>query len=178
MSKRRITRVLPVTMRAELKRPLGHLFRGQPAETVLKLKEFLKNREPPLFAVVGDFTAENILAASLKPDIVVVDHRIMRITVDPLDHGTRRIINTENAQGTVDAEAWDALEEAVTLKSETTVIVEGEEDLLVLPLISLMPLGSVIVYGQPREGMVVVEVSEEMKGWAEDFMARMEEGSS
>ncbi len=175
MSKRRITRVLPMAMRVELKRPLGHLFRGQPAETVLKLKEFLKNRETPLFAVVGDFTTENILAASLKPDIVVVDHRIMRITVDPLDHGTRRIINTENAQGTVDAEAWNALEEAVTLKSEASVIVEGEEDLLVLPLISLMPLGSVIVYGQPREGLVVVEVTEEIKRWNEDFLTRMEE---
>jgi uncharacterized protein (UPF0218 family) len=175
MSKRRITRVLPVAMRAELKRPLGHLFRGQPFETVLKLKEFLKNRETPLFAVVGDFTAENILAASLKPDIVVVDHRIMRITVDPLDHSKRRIINTENAQGTLDAEAWDALQEAVTLKSEVSVIVEGEEDLLVLPLISLMPLGSVIVYGQPREGLVVVEVTEEMKRWNEDFLTRMEE---
>lgn len=175
MSKRRITRVLQVAMRAELKRPLGHLFRGQPAETVLKLKEFLKKRETPLFAVVGDFTAKNILAASLEPDIVVVDHRIMRITVDPLDHGTRRIINTENAQGTVDAEAWNALEEAVTLKSEASVIVEGEEDLLVLPLISLMPLGSVIVYGQPSEGLVVVEVTEEMKRWNEDFLTRMEE---
>ncbi len=175
MSKRRITRVLQVAMRAELKRPLGHLFRGQPAETVLKLKEFLKKRETPLFAVVGDFTAKNILAASLEPDIVVVDHRIMRITVDPLDHGTRRIINTENAQGTVDADAWNALEEAVTLKSEASVIVEGEEDLLVLPLISLMPLGSVIVYGQPREGLVVVEVTEEMKRWNEDFLTRMEE---
>ncbi len=164
-----------MAMRVELKRPLGHLFRGQPAETVLKLKEFLKNRETPLFAVVGDFTTENILEASLKPDIVVVDHRIMRITVDPLDHGTRRIINTENAQGTVDAEAWNALEEAVTLKSEASVIVEGEEDLLVLPLISLMPLGSVIVYGQPSEGLVVVEVTEEMKRWNEDFLTRMEE---
>ncbi len=175
MSKRRITRVLPVAMRAELKRPLGHLFRGPPAETILKLKEFLKKRETPLFAVVGDFTTENILVASLKPDIVVVDHRIMRITVDPLDHGTRQIIKTENAQGTVDAKAWDALEEAVTLKSEASVIVEGEEDLLVLPLISLMPLGSVIVYGQPREGLVVVEVTEEMKRWNEDFLTRMEE---
>lgn len=175
MSKRRITRALPAAMRAELKRPLGHLFRGQPAETILKLKKFLRKRETPLFAVVGDFTTENILAASLEPDIVVVDHRIMRITVDPLDHGTRRIINTENTQGTVNAEVWDALKEAVTLKSEVSVIVEGEEDLLVLPLISLMPLGSVIVYGQPREGLVVVEVTEEMKRWNEDFLTRMEE---
>lgn len=175
MSARRITKVLPVAMRAELKRPLGRLFRGPPAEAIQQLEEFLKNRETPLFAVVGDFTTENILASSLEPDIVVVDHRVMRVIVDPLDHSMRRIINTKNAQGTVDVEAWEALEEAVTLKSEASVIVEGEEDLLVLPLICLMPLGSVIVYGQPREGMVAVEVTEEMKVWTDDFLARMEE---
>jgi uncharacterized protein (UPF0218 family) len=175
MSRRRITRVLPVAMRAELKRPLGRLFRGPPAETIQQLEEFLEKREPPLFAVVGDFTTENILASKLRPDIVVVDHRIMRITVAPLDYGTRRVIDTKNAQGTIDAEAWEALGEAVTLKSEASVIVEGEEDLLVLPLISLMPLRSVIVYGQPREGMVAVEVTEEMKRWTDDFLTRMEE---
>ena len=175
MSQRRITRVLPLTMRSELKRPLGRLFKGSPTETIQQLIAFLKEREPPLFAVVGDYTAENILASSLEPDIVVVDHRVMRVTVDPLDHGLRRIINAKNAQGTVDAEAWYALEEAVTLKSEASVIVEGEEDLLVLPLISLMPLGSVIVYGQPREGMVVVEVTDEMKAWTDDFLTRMVE---
>jgi len=38
-----------------------------------------------------------------------------------------------------------------------------------------MPLGSVIVYGQPSEGLVVVEVTEEMKRWNEDFLTRMEE---
>ena len=38
-----------------------------------------------------------------------------------------------------------------------------------------MPLGSLIVYGQPREGMVLVEVTEERKEWAKDFMARMED---
>jgi uncharacterized protein (UPF0218 family) len=175
MNIRRITKVLPVAMRAELKRPLGRLFRGPPAEAIQQLEEFLENKETPLFAVVGDFTTENILASSLEPDIVVVDHRVMRVIVDPLDHSTRRIIYTKNAQGTVDAEAWGALEEAVTLKSKASVIVEGEEDLLVLPLISLMPLGSVIVYGQPREGMVAVEVTEEMKGWTDDFLTRMEE---
>ena len=64
-----------MAMRAELKRPLGHLFRGPPAETVQRLVELLEDRETPLFAVVGDFTSESILTSSLEPDIVVVDHR-------------------------------------------------------------------------------------------------------
>jgi uncharacterized protein (UPF0218 family) len=166
---------LPVAMRAELKAPLGQLITGEPSETVPRLRHILERKTFPMFAVVGDYTSKNVLEAGLDPDIVVLDHRVMRIDVDPLDHGDRRILQAKNPRGTVDSEAWTALEEAVTLNSKSAVIVEGEEDLLVLPLISLMPLGSVIVYGQPREGMVLVEVSEERKGWAEAFMGRMEE---
>jgi hypothetical protein len=162
-------------MRAELKAPLGKLLPGESHETVSKLRRILGKKKPPMFAVVGDFTSSNILEAGLDPDIIVIDYRVMRLDVDPLNHGERHILLASNSRGTIDAEAWAVLEEAVTLKSRTAVIVEGEEDLLVLPLISLMPLGSVIVYGQPREGMVVVEVSEERKGWAESFMTRMEE---
>ena len=162
-------------MRAELKAPLGQLLAGEPSKTVLHLKEILRLKKPLMFAVVGDFTSKNILEAGLEPDVIVLDYRVMRMDVEPLKHGDRHVIRTQNARGTVDAEAWATLGEAVTLKSRTAVIVEGEEDLLVLPLISLMPLGSVIVYGQPLEGMVVVEVTEERKGWAEAFMDRMEE---
>jgi uncharacterized protein (UPF0218 family) len=42
---------------------------------------------------------------------------------------------------------------------------------------AMMPIGSVIVYGQPREGMVVVTLTEERRRWAKDFMADMEEDS-
>lgn len=171
----RQTLVLPVSMREELKTPLGMLVTGDPSETVEVLKKHIQERKPASFAVVGDFTTMNILEAGLQPDIYVVDHRVMRVDVDPLNHGERKTFKSDNPAGTIDSGSWVALEKAVSLKSRASVIVEGEEDLLVLPLISLMPLGSLIVYGQPREGMVLVEVTQEMKEWAEDFMARMEE---
>lgn len=162
-------------MRAELKVPLGRLLTGKPSDTVTLLGEVLQELKPPMFAVVGDFSTKNILEAEYEPDLVVIDHRVMRLEIEPLDLGGRMVLRAKNLQGTVDEESWAALEEAITLKSRAAVIVEGEEDLLVLPLISLMPLGSLIVYGQPREGMVVVEVTEERKRWAGCFMNRMEE---
>ena len=166
---------LPVDMRQELKTPLGELIRGDPSETVGILRERIKEKTPPSFAVVGDFTTKNILDAGLEPDIYVVDHRVMRNSVDPLNHRDREVFHASNPAGTITSEAWETLEKAVSLKREASIIVEGEEDLLVLPLISLMPTGSLIVYGQPREGMVLVEVTNKMKGWAEAFMAKMEE---
>jgi uncharacterized protein (UPF0218 family) len=162
-------------MRNELKKPLGILLTGLPKKTVILLKKMLKEKNPPFFSVVGDFTTKKILEAGLEPDIVVVDNRVMRIDVPPLDMENRTIISCINQPGTVDRNAWKALRKAVNLKSRVSVIVEGEEDLLVLPLVSLTPIGSLIIYGQPEEGMVVVEVTEEMKGWTEDFLSKMEE---
>jgi len=175
VSLERKTLRLPESMRSELKKPLGKLLTGPPYETVNLLRRILTENKPSYFAVVGDFTSKNVLDAGLEPDLVVVDYRVMRFEVPPVDLRERQKITSINQAGTVDPSAWRALREAVILKSRASVIVEGEEDLLVLPLISLAPIGSLIVYGQPREGMVVIEVTKKMKGWAEDFLSRMEE---
>ena len=167
--------MLPKSIRSELKVPLGLLLEGEPSETVTRLVEMIRHLRPAMFASVGDVSSKNILEVGLDPDIVVVDHRVMRVSIEPISLGDRLEIRARNPPGTIDADAWRALEEAVRLKRGVAVIVEGEEDLLVLPLIALMPLGSVIVYGQPFQGIVVVEVTEERKRWAEGFMRRMEE---
>ncbi len=137
-----------------------------------RLKEKLKTK-PPLFAVVGDFVAANLIAAGLSPDIVVVDNRTLRVEVEPVEHGLKEI-KVPNEAATINAEAWLVLRAAVTLKRRVAVVVEGEEDLLVLPLLAEMPIGSVIAYGQPHEGLVVVTVSEERRDWARGFLNRME----
>ncbi|KYH38414.1 MAG: hypothetical protein AYL28_003800 [Candidatus Bathyarchaeota archaeon B23] len=167
---------LPRSMRGELKRPLGMLLRGEDAAR--GVMELLEQRRPRVLAVVGDTSTRSLLEAGLKPDIVVVDYRVMRRPIEPYALEGRRTIRARNPAGTIDEEAWMALEEAVTLKKGVAVIVEGEEDLLVLPLIALLPTGSLIVYGQPHEGLVAVEVTAERKRWAEEFMGRMEEAGS
>jgi len=49
-------------------------------------------------------------------------------------------------------------------KRECLVVkVIGEEDLAGVPAILLSPLGTVVLYGQPQEGIVVVKVTEEKK---------------
>jgi hypothetical protein len=160
-------------MRGELKTPLGELYRGEPADTVARLKSKLRDHPPPQFAVVGDFTAANVLAAGLSPHIVVVDNKTLRMDVEPVKHGLKEVC-VPNEAATINAEAWLALRAAVTLKRRVAVVVKGEEDLLVLPLLAEMPIGSVIAYGQPHEGLVVVTVSEERRDWAREFLNRME----
>jgi hypothetical protein len=162
-------------MRGELKKPLGLLLRGKGAPK--RLLELLARLRPPILAVVGDTSTRSLLKAGLKLDIVVIDYKVMRRPIEPYRLEGRFIIRARNPAGTIDRDAWRALEEAVTLKKGVAVIVEGEEDLLVLPLITLLPIGSLIIYGQPHEGLVAVEVTLERKRWAEEFMGRMEAGS-
>jgi uncharacterized protein (UPF0218 family) len=51
--------------------------------------------------------------------------------------------------------------------------VEGEEDLLTLVAMAVAPLGSFVIYGQPGEGLVVVEVDDAAKNRAWCFLEGM-----
>jgi hypothetical protein len=42
-------------------------------------------------------------------------------------------------------------------------LIEGEEDLAVLPAILLSPLSWVVIYGQPEEGLVYIPITQEIK---------------
>jgi uncharacterized protein (UPF0218 family) len=163
-----------VDKRKDLKKPIGKLIKGDPKETILILKIILDGHDTPLFACVGDFVSKNIIDSCLSPDIIVVDNRIMRQNVEPLLF-KHESIKVENPPGTITINSQKALQDAISLNKRIGVVVEGEEDLLVLPLMAMMPTGSVIVYGQPREGMVLVILTEERRRWAKDFMTMMEE---
>jgi hypothetical protein len=101
-----------------------------------------------------------------------VDNKTLREKIKPVVHGLKEV-KVPNEAATINAKAWLALRVAVTLKRRVAIVVEGEEDLLVLPLLAEMPLGSVIAYGQPHEGLVAVTVSEERREWARGFLKKM-----
>jgi len=164
---------LPIERRLDLKSPLGVLLRAPVSENVVALSRLLEAEEPPMWATVGDYVTANILKAGLHPDIAVVDYRVMREDVEHIELGDS--VEVVNSPGTLSAEAQRALSEAISFNKRLGVVVEGEEDLLVLPLMAWMPVGSVVVYGQPREGMVVVTLTEERRRWAKEFMNTMEE---
>ena len=121
--------------------------------------------------------SSNILKAGIKIDIVIVDHRIMRESVEPLEID-REYVKVVNIPGTISAESQVVLHEIAKKCLNLFIIVDGEEDLLVLPLMVYMPLDSIIIYGQPREGMVVITLTQERKDWARDFMNKMQKAES
>ena len=156
-----------------LKDPLGDLWAASIEENVERLETYLKTKKPPFFATVGDYVTTHILEAGIHPEIAVVDHKIMRRDVDPVEFNCDHL-EVKNPPGTITAQSQEALYSALEYHNGFRLVVDGEEDLLVLPLMAILPEDSVIVYGQPREGMVVITLTEKKRKWARDFMATME----
>ncbi len=53
------------------------------------------------------------------------------------------------------------------------IVINGEEDLAALPAIAMAPISSVIIYGLPDKGAVVVRVTEDKKKEIQLLLNRM-----
>ena len=163
---------LPEEMRAELGRPMGPIFTD--------VERLLADAGDPLLAV-GDVVTYHVERAGVVPDVAVVDGLTEREAVDDevatgvarLGERTREV-RVENPAATLTRELVDALREAVADPEPTVLVVDGEEDLVTLPAVVAAPLGASVVYGQPGEGTVHAEVTEQSKAQMRDLLARMD----
>ncbi len=155
------------------KKPFGKL--------VATTKAFseLKKLKPFKTIVVGDESAmvfENA-PPQLKPGVVIVDGKINRRKVSFVPHNHfNKVFTIANKHGTIAKHAAKVVEKAVEMKNHDRVLIhiKGEEDLLALPAVLFAPLESVVCYGQPDEGMVLVKVTEEKKKQALTIASKME----
>ena len=150
----------------EFKAPLGKLYVNfEDAIPMIKEASFLIS--------VGDQTTKNLVDNDLIPNLGIIDNRIQR-----KDHNydiirTENILDADNPAGTITENLWETIESAISLTLEDSenriIVVKGEEDLAVLPCLLIAPEDAVILYGQPNEGLVFVNVFEG-KGKAERLM--------
>lgn len=123
--------------------------------------------------VVGDVVSEYCAQHQLPFHLVVFDGKTQRKEyVSPVlekssEH--QETIHLTNPAGQVTQETSRWLGEfflnAVKEKHPTPQLlkINGEEDLVTVAAVLLAPLGAVIIYGQPDQGMVRLEVTEELK---------------
>lgn len=153
---------IPEDVRRFLKRPLGKLIPGEPVDTRPVLKSLLQERRGKLVAV-GDAVTRELLAIGVKPDLSIVDGKIERRPVERVDIAGALELSCENRAGTISAGAYCTVAEALKHEGPVIVRVNGEEDLLGLVVISEAPLGTLMLYGQPREGVVIVDITEDVR---------------
>jgi hypothetical protein len=150
-------------LRVKLKSPLGILLRGSFNETIKEFEKIVKAKKPFMIISVGDALSQALLEHDIFPEVLIIDYKVMRKPSVPLVADGYETMTIKNYAGTISDEAWTGVESAVKRDHKVKVIVEGEEDLLTLVAIISAPESSVVIYGQPHKGMVVVEVTSEKK---------------
>ncbi len=157
------TLYLPNSLRPHLVKPFGHIITGNDANLRIaaqKAVQHLTSQKNPLCITIGDIVTTSLREVGHRPTMAIIDYRSKRKTI-----GTRPRIDTVNSPGSIDYRAVNVMSRSLrtTSTEQVTIIVNGEEDLLVLPAVMLAPLNAVVLYGQPNIGIVAVPVTERKK---------------
>jgi uncharacterized protein (UPF0218 family) len=166
-------RYLTSQLRKKLKKPLGILFHSSLEETISMLKMMIEKEKPAKIVTVGDQVSQNLADHSLLPDVLIIDNKIMRKKIAPISVTADQVVNVNNPPGTITDEAWLAVEKAIADSQRTKIVVEGEEDLLALVAILAVPENSLVLYGQPRKGVVAVKATAKMKKRVQEIVEAM-----
>jgi hypothetical protein len=141
----------------------------------MKRLEKLVSREKPVMIIsVGDVVSENMTKHGVSAQLIIVDNRVMRQPIEPVMMEAKEVIRVKNPAGTITEEAWRAVKNALKQKRLTKIVVDGEEDLLALPVLLHAPLNALVVYGQPYEGIVAIKVTQQKKEKARRIIRAME----
>jgi GTP-dependent dephospho-CoA kinase len=166
--------ILTAELRVILKQPFGILIEGSSDETMAKLRSQVGREKPPMVIAVGDVVSKNLHEYTLHPQVSIIDHVSLRDqkTLPPEAHG-EKTVHVKNPPGVITREAIDAIKKATVEGSHTHIVVAGEEDLLTLIAVMHAPINSLIIYGQPHSGIVIVKVTSEKKGEVRGYLKAM-----
>ena len=165
----------------ELKKPQGTLILDEQI-TLESIKKSLTNAQKVIS--VGDATTNKLLSFGIVPDVSVIDGYERRkkkatsstkATIYTL-HSKKNVslFSCVNPPGSISLDSISIIK--ISLKSKKPVIMEiiGEEDLLALPFFLLARNDSMVFYGQPGEGMVVVRVTDAVRKKAKELIGMFE----
>jgi len=164
-------RLLTPSLRRKLKKPLGRLF---PAVDV-RGEEFLALvTGSPFVVTVGDRVTETLQETTGRsPDVFVVDGMERRSAREVPRIAHASTVTAKNPAGRITKAALGAMKRAFAGEKPVMVLIEGEEDLLTIPAVIDAPLGAVVFYGQPLEGVVAIMVDEKSRASAREVLRKM-----
>ncbi len=162
---------LPDDLRDQLKNPLGNLISDNDPNKENIIKKF--SAESTIITV-GDRTTENMLQLGLKPQVQIIDgleKRNQRIVLT--DDTVNTNLSCKNPPGEITEESIQVIQKAFSCESPVRITVDGEEDLLVIPVCIHAPENSIVMYGQPNEGLVIIRVTPEIKAKVQKILDSM-----
>jgi len=163
---------LPDSLRDQMKIPLGDLIPESQVNKDIIQKTLQKN----LYLItVGDRTTEKMITYGLIPSLQIIDNYEKRVKREPTKNNiTYTELECNNPAAEITPQSIDIIKKAFTSKTPVRLTVVGEEDLLVIPVCIYAPENSVVLYGQPNEGLVIVKVTPEIRNKTQWLLDSME----
>jgi GTP-dependent dephospho-CoA kinase len=146
--------ILPEERRKYFKEPFGALY-----PDIIDVIPLLSGRQ---VYTVGDVVTHRLVTHGVQPDIAIIDGHTMRSPCEKTQVLREPCIRVKNPPGSLSDDLIVGLKEALD-HPPATIFVEGEEDLAVIPLVIAARENSVILYGQPGQGVVFRVVDREAK---------------
>ena len=155
-----------------MKNPLGVLL-PEKETTKEKIQTFIK--ENTFVITVGDRTTEKMMAFDLIPSLQIIDGQEKRVKRNlPQNQNVSTVLRCDNPAAEITFQSIEIIKKGFKSKTPVRIIVNGEEDLLVLPVCIFAPENSIVLYGQPNEGLVIVEVTPEIRNKTQKLLELME----
>ncbi|MFL2969685.1 MAG: pantetheine-phosphate adenylyltransferase [Candidatus Poseidoniaceae archaeon] len=154
---------------SELKTPMGALFEGPEDDPEVAMAAALDDlpAHVHLLVAVGDVTTKTLLEMGVTPGLALIDGMTKRSALAPEDlvetSAFDHHLTATNPAGLLTPSLCQSLQHALGADDSVLLEVEGEEDLAPLVIHCLAPIGTVVLYGQPRTGVVMQITSLEVK---------------
>jgi len=161
---------LPQSLRGEFRKPFGPVLQSSELSATLRPGDNL--------VCIGDYVSMTAIGLGLKPKLIVVDykterHEVAEVLRSVVANYGKTVLRVPNPPATVTNELYAAIVQALRLTGSVRIEVEGEEDLAGLPVFAEAPEGTVVFYGMPQKGVVVVRVDAKMRSKARSLLERM-----
>lgn len=161
---------LPEHLRDNLRKPLGLLL----LDSEITKENILKKISKDSFLItIGDATTEKMIKFGINPALQIVDALEKRNKRELPQGRVETLLYCANPAAEITEESVATIKKAFNMEKPVRIIVQGEEDLLVIPTVLFAPENAIILYGQPNEGLVIVKVTQEIRNKAKMIMDSM-----
>jgi hypothetical protein len=164
--------ILPETLRDQLKIPLGLLI----LEHEVSKNNIKKHISDNSYIItVGDRTTEKMIDFGLIPSLQIIDGQEKRKRRNiPKNFDVSTALTCDNPAAEITTQSIETIKKAFTSQAPVRITVNGEEDLLVIPVCIYAPENSVVMYGQPNEGLVIVKITPEIRNKTQTLLDSMD----
>jgi len=158
--------IIPDNIRNKLKNPLGKLIENEKINRRYLLNIINSNQT----ITIGDATTEKFIKHNIPIHISVFDSKEKRIKREPPLINSIKLYKLKNPQGRITQDSIELIKKCLEINDKLQILVEGEEDLLTLLFTAISPINTMIFYGQPNKGLVIVKIDNYLRKYANKLL--------